>query len=86
MTEDLTALKDQLILRQQKKIAELKAENHQLKQDNIYIKKVLSIALRDCLRGTPLVISPERMAEADTEFSLDTNLGGDQLIWARRNP
>lgn len=77
-------LQSQIIVSQQKQIAELKAANHQLQQDNDYIKKVLYIALRDKYKGTPLVISDDRLAEATTEFSMDENLSGDHLLWVRR--
>lgn len=78
----MSIIKDELIVRQQKQINELRIRNRQLEEDNLYIKKVLSIALRDYLRDTPLVISKERITNAVTEFSLDENMGGDTLLWA----
>ena len=78
-------MQSQIIISQQKQIRKLEADVHQLAQDNDYLKRVLYIALRDVMQGTPLVISNERLSEAATEFCLDTNLGGDQLIWAKRS-
>lgn len=84
MTEDLTALKDKIIISQQKQIRALQAECHQLKQDNEYLKKVLSITLRDNLKGIPVVISQERFRETSPEFMLEHNFDGDLLIRIRR--
>lgn len=78
----MSTIKDELIVRQQKQINELRTRNRQLEEDNLYIKKVLSIALRDYLRDTPLVISKERITNTTPEFSLDENMGGDTLLWA----
>jgi len=75
--------RNQLVLMQQKRIRKLEAEIRQMRADSEYIKKALYIALHDKYRGTPLVISDERLAEAETEFCLDENLSGDHLIWVR---
>ncbi len=80
--EDMTAFKDKVIVDLQKRVRALEAANLRHVKDNIYIKKVLCIALRR-MRGTPLVVSEEELSEAGTEFSLDENLAGDHLIWAK---
>ncbi len=77
-------LQSQIIVSQQKQIAELKAANHQLQQDNTEIKKVLAITLRDNLKGTPIVISQERFRETSPEFVVENNFDGDLLIRIRR--
>ena len=41
MSEDLTALKDKIIISQQKQIRALQAEFYQLKQDNIELNVIL---------------------------------------------
>ncbi|MFA5099474.1 MAG: hypothetical protein WC547_01135 [Candidatus Omnitrophota bacterium] len=74
---------NQLILLQQKRIHKLQTENAQLTSDNEYIKKALYIALHERYNGTPLVISADRLAEAQTEFLSDENLNGDHLVWVK---
>lgn len=77
-------LQSQIIVSQQKQIAELKAANHQLQQDNTEIKKVLAITLRDNLKGVPVVINQNRFMETVPEFMLEHNFDGDLLIRIRR--
>ncbi|HPK52823.1 MAG TPA: hypothetical protein PK114_00085 [Smithellaceae bacterium] len=75
--------KDRLIINQQKQIRALQAQVAEVANDNIYLKKVLSIALRDNLGGAPVVVNRDRLAEATTEFDLDRNMGGDILVRVR---
>lgn len=82
--EATTLLQAELITRQRHEIAELKASNRQLEADNLELKKVLAITLRDSLGSSPIVISRSRLEEAAPEFALDENMSGDILISLRR--
>lgn len=77
MTEDLTALKDKIIISQQKQIRALQAECHQLRQDNAELNVILTIALQD---GKPIVVSRERYAETIPAFVLEQNFDGGLII------
>lgn len=86
MTSDeaTTLLQAELISKQRHEIAELKTSNQQLEADNLELKKVLAITLRDSLGSSPIVISRSRLEEAAPEFVLDENMSGDILIRLRR--
>jgi hypothetical protein len=81
---DLSAIQNKIILDQQREINTLKTSNRQLESDNTELKKVLAITLRDNLKGSPVVISRERMEEIMPDFAMDQNLSGDLLIRIRR--
>lgn len=77
MTENLTELKDRIIISQQKQIRALQAEAHQLKQDNAELNVILTIALQD---GKPIVVSRERYAETVPGIILEQNMDNGLII------
>lgn len=81
MTENLTELKDRIIISQQKQIRALQAEAHQLKQDNAELNVILTIALQD---GKPIVVSRERYAETVPSIILEQNMDGGLIIRERK--
>lgn len=77
MNEDLIAIKDKIIISQQKQIRLLQAEAHQLKQDNAELNVILTIVLQD---GIPIVISQERYAETIPAIILEQNMDNGLII------